>query len=50
MSKRFVLAAGVPANSGKFFLESTVFFLSIYVVYFLVTYIGFERNLEEKAR
>lgn len=50
MSRRFVLATGVPANSGKFFLESALFFLGIYIVYFFVTYIGFQRNLEEKAR
>lgn len=50
MSERFVMATGVPSNSGKFFLESAVFFLGIYIVYFFVTYIGFQRNLEEKTR
>lgn len=45
-SKLFVRETGVPAFMGSFFLKSIVLFFGIYVVYFIVTYVGFKRNVE----
>ncbi len=50
VSSRFVDLTGVPAAAGRFFLESIVLFFGIYLVYFIVTYVGFRRNVEEKNR
>ena len=50
VSSRFVDLTGVPAASGRFFLESIALFFGIYLVYFIVTYVGFQRNIEEKRR
>ena len=50
VSSRFVDLTGVPAASGRFFLESITLFFGIYLVYFIVTYVGFQRNIEEKRR
>lgn len=50
VSRRFVDLTGVPAASGRFFLESIALFFGIYLVYFVVTYVGFRRNIEEKRR
>ncbi len=50
VSSRFVDLTGVPAAAGRFFLESIVLFFGIYLVYFIVTYAGFRRNVEEKNR
>lgn len=50
VSRRFVDLTGVPAASGRFFLESIALFFGIYLVYFIVTYVGFQRNIEEKRR
>lgn len=47
-SEKFVLLTGVPVSAGIFFAESAGLFLGIYVVYFLVTYVGFVRNIERK--
>lgn len=49
MSKRFVEMTGVPVFSGSFFAKSIALFFGIYAVYFVVTYIGFVRNVDEKA-
>lgn len=45
VSKVFVLVTGVPASAGGFFLKSIVLFFGIYLVYFIVTYVGFKRNV-----
>ena len=50
VSSRFVLMTGVPAAAGGFFLRSIALFFGIYLVYFIVTYVGFRRNIEEKRR
>ena len=50
VSRGFVNLTGVPAASGRFFLESIALFFGIYLVYFVVTYVGFQRNIEEKRR
>lgn len=47
-SGKFVLLTGVPVSAGIFFAESAALFLGIYVVYFIVTYVGFIRNIEKK--
>lgn len=46
-SKRFVLLTGVPALMGSFFLKSIMLFFGIYLVYFIVTYVEFKRNVED---
>lgn len=48
VSERFVTATGVPTAVGGFFLKSIALFFGIYLVYFIVTYVGFKRNIEEK--
>lgn len=50
VSSCFVDMTGVPAAAGRFFLESIALFFGIYLVYFIVTYVGFYRNVEEKSR
>lgn len=47
-SEKFVLLTGVPVSAGIFFAESAALFWGIYVVYFIVTYVGFIRNIEQK--
>ena len=47
-SGKFVLLTGVPVSAGIFFAESAALFWGIYVVYFIVTYVGFIRNIEQK--
>lgn len=47
-SGKFVLLTGIPVSAGIFFAESAALFLGIYVVYFIVTYVGFIRNIEQK--
>ncbi|MCM1159199.1 MAG: ABC transporter permease [Bacteroidales bacterium] len=46
VSKLFVQLTGVPAFMGSFFLKSIMLFCGIYLVYFIVTYVGFKRNVE----
>ncbi len=48
VSNAFVTATGVPVAASRFFLESIALFFGIYLVYFIVTYVGFKRNIEEK--
>lgn len=48
MSKAFVIMTGVPVASASFFIKSIVLFFGIYAVYYVVTYIGFVRNVDEK--
>lgn len=43
---RFDFYTGVHTSPAMYFLFSTVLFFGIYFVYFLVTYIGFKRNIE----
>lgn len=50
VSNGFVDMTGVPTAPGGFFLESIALFFGIYLVYFTVTYVGFQRNVEEKIR
>lgn len=50
VSSHFVAMTGVPTAVGGFFLESIALFFGIYLVYFIVTYVGFQRNIEEKNR
>lgn len=49
-SNGFVAMTGVPASPGGFFLRSIALFFGIYLVYFIVTYVDFTRNVEEKSR
>lgn len=46
VSKQFVMATGVPTAPGGFFLRSILLFFGIYLVYFIVTYVGFLRNVQ----
>lgn len=48
VSRIFVEMTGVPASPIKFFARSIMLFFSIYLVYFMVTYVSFKRNVEEK--
>ena len=41
----FVIATGVPVSAGSFFLKSIALFFGIYLVYFAVTYVCFQRNI-----
>lgn len=41
----FVRETGVPTMAGAYFAASIAMFLGIYLVYFVVTYIGFKRNV-----
>ncbi|MCI8583058.1 MAG: ABC transporter permease [Dorea sp.] len=50
MSKGFVIMTGVPVISSSFFVKSIALFFGIYAVYYVVTYIGFVRNVDEKGR
>lgn len=50
VSKQFVIGTGVPVFAGIFFLKSIALFFGIYLIYFVVTYVGFKRNVEEKHR
>lgn len=50
VSGRFLLATGLRTMVGGFFLRSIALFGGIYLVYFIVTYVGFRRNIEEKRR
>lgn len=50
VSRAFVTMTGVPAAAGSFFLRSILLFFGIYLVYFVVTYAGFKRNVEEKGQ
>lgn len=50
VSNGFVDMTGVPTAPGGFFLKSIALFFGIYLVYFTVTYVGFQRNVEEKIR
>lgn len=47
-SRIFVEMTGVPASPIKFFARSILLFFSIYLIYFMVTYVSFKRNVEEK--
>ncbi len=48
VSRLFVISTGVPVFAGSFFLKSILLFFGIYLVYFIVTYVGFKRNVEER--
>lgn len=48
ISGRFVLMTGIPTFAGGFLAKSILLFLSIYLIYFLVTYISFKRNVKPK--
>lgn len=50
MSKGFVIMTGVPVAPGSFFVKSIALFFGIYAVYYVVTYIGFVRNVDERNR
>ena len=42
---RFVTATGVPVPVYSFFLKSTALFFGVYLVYFAVTYLCFQRDI-----
>ena len=44
---KFELLYGGSGGTGNLFLISSVLFFGIYLVYFIITYIGFCRNVEE---
>ena len=44
-SDRFIMMTGVPTSVGGFFGKSVALFLGIYLVYFVVTYVEFKRNV-----
>lgn len=46
LSRNFVELTGVPVSSGSFFIKSLVLFFGTYFIYYVVTYIGFKRNVE----
>lgn len=48
VGKRFNFYTGVRITSAVYFLISVALFFSIYTVYFIVTYIGFKRNVERE--
>lgn len=48
VSEIFVKETGVPTSAGMYFVASIALFFGIYLVYFIVTYIGFKRNVEGK--
>ncbi|MCM1118950.1 MAG: ABC transporter permease [bacterium] len=50
VSNAFVKMTGVPTSVSGFFLQSIALFFGIYLVYFIVTYVGFTRNVEEHNR
>lgn len=45
VSQRFVSSTGVAVAHGVFFLHSIGLFLGVYSVYFVLTYVGFKRNV-----
>lgn len=49
-SRAFVNMTGVPGAVGIYFVRSILLFFGIYLVYFIVTFIGFKRNVEEKGK
>ena len=44
-SDRFIMMTGMPVPAGGFFAKSVVLFFGIYLVYFVVTYVEFKRNI-----
>ena len=50
VSRQFVIATGVPTMPGGFFLRSILLFFGIYLVYFVVTYVGFLRNVQQEGQ
>lgn len=48
LGKQFVHATGIPVATGAFFMKSLGLFFSIYLVYFLVTCVGFSRSIQRK--
>ena len=44
-SDRFIMMTGIPTSVGGFFGKSVALFLGIYLVYFVVTYVEFKRNV-----
>lgn len=48
ISGRFILMTGIPTFVAGFLAKSILLFFSIYLIYFLVTYISFKRNVEQK--
>lgn len=46
VSNGFVDMTGVPSAPGGFFLQSIALFFGIYLVYFVMTYVSFRRNVE----
>lgn len=44
-SDRFIMMTGVPTSVGGFFGKSVALFFGIYLVYFVVTYVEFKRNV-----
>ncbi len=44
-SDSFIMMTGVPTSVGGFFGKSVALFFGIYLVYFVVTYVEFKRNV-----
>lgn len=45
--ERFVFYTGAAASSLSYFAISTLVFIGIYFLYFIATYLGFKRNVED---
>lgn len=48
-SERFVYYTDVQAGTFQYYLLAVVVFTVLYLVYFVVTYVGFSRNIEKKT-
>jgi len=47
-SERFVYYTGIRASNFQYYILALLVFSVVYVVYFIVSYVGFIRNLESK--
>lgn len=45
--ERFVFATGISVSAGSFFARSIAIFFGIYLIYFVITYVGFIRNVDD---
>lgn len=45
VSRSFVRMTGVSVAYGMFFLHGVGLFFGVYLVYFVLTYVGFKRNI-----
>lgn len=47
VSERFVYFTGIDAGSFQYYLFGVLLFVMIYIAYFIVSYVGFVRNIEK---